>query len=135
MLKTQSTDHSQADSTVEIRRTVYVRGLELAARIGAYEHEIDTPQPIRVEFELDVSTPDNPVSDSIEDVVCYDRMSRGVRDIVNRGHIKLVETLAEQVAAFALSHPMVRAATVRVEKLTAVTGATAAGVEIRREKA
>ncbi len=120
--------------TRETLRKVYVRGLELSASIGAYASEYDRLQPIRIDFELEVDVPTDPASEKLEDIVCYDEMSRAVRAILSEGHIRLVETLAERIASVALAHPMVRAATIRVEKLTAVKDAAASGVEIRREK-
>ena len=116
-------------------RRVFVRDLRLEARIGAYEHEMHATQPIRIDLDLDVCEPGQPVSDQLETVVCYDKMVRGVKAILAEGHIQLVETVAERVAAMALSHPMVLAARIRVEKPNAITEAAAAGVEIERRKA
>jgi dihydroneopterin aldolase len=116
------------------RRKVFVRGLVLDAYIGAYDKEQGVTQPIRIDIELDVVEPSNPVSDSLEDVVCYDRMTMGVKAILAEGHIKLVETLAERVADLALSHAMVLSVMVRIEKPKAITEANAAGVEITRTK-
>jgi len=70
----------------------------------------------------------------MEDVVCYDRMTQGVRAIIAEGHIKLVETLAERVADLVLSHPMVLSVFVRIVKPNAIAEAEAAGVEIIRTK-
>jgi len=123
------------DESRETRRTVFIRGLALEALIGAYDHEYDRPQPIIIDLSLDVLVPDRPTIDSLDEIVCYNRMAEGVRAIVAAGHIRLVETLAERIALMALGNPLVRAATVRIEKSAAVDGAAGAGVEIRREKA
>ena len=116
------------------RRRVFVRGLTLDAYIGAYESEQGVTQPLRIDLELDVIEPANPVSDRIEDIVCYDRMTQGVKAIIAEGHIRLVETLAERIADMALSHPMVLSVMVRVVKPKAIAEAEAAGVEIIRTK-
>ncbi|MEL6365601.1 MAG: dihydroneopterin aldolase [Pseudomonadota bacterium] len=116
-------------------RRVFVRDLQLMASIGAYAHERAAPQPIRMELDLDVTEPADPASDQLETVVCYDKMVQGVKAILAEGHIQLVETLAERVAAMALAHPMVLAARVRVEKPNAIDDAAAVGVEIERRKA
>ncbi len=116
------------------RRKVFVRGLVLDAHIGAYESEQGVTQPIRIDFEADVIEPANPISDSLEDIVCYDRMTQGIKAIIAEGHIKLVETLAERVASHVLSHPMVISVLVRIVKPNAITEAEAAGVEIIRTK-
>lgn len=116
-------------------RRVFVRDLQLMASIGAYAHEREAPQPVRLRLDLDVTEPADPASDQLETVVCYDRMVQGVKAILAEGHIQLVETLAERVAAMALAHPMVLAARVRVEKPNAIEEAAAVGVEIERRKA
>lgn len=116
------------------RRRVFVKGLVLNAYIGAYESEQGVTQPIRIDFEADVLEPANPVSDSLDDIVCYDRMTQGIKAIIAEGHIKLVETLAERIADLVMSHPMVISVTVRIVKPNAIPEAEAAGVEIIRTK-
>ncbi len=116
------------------RRKVFVRNLELSAYIGVYENEQGSPQPIRIDLEIDVMEPSDPIGDRLEDVVCYNKLTQGIKAIIEEGHIKLVETLAERIADLALSHAMVNAVTVKVEKPNAIIEAAAAGVEIFRTK-
>lgn len=116
------------------RRRVFVRDLRLDAYIGAYEREQGVPQPVKIDLEIEVVEPSDPVSDRLEDVVCYNKLTQGIKSIIDEGHIKLVETLAERVAEFALSHPMVHSVLVRIEKPNAIPEAAAAGVEIFRAK-
>lgn len=116
------------------RRRVFLRGLTLDAFIGAYESEQGVTQPIRIDLEVDVIEPANPVSDRYEDIVCYDALTQGVKAILAEGHIKLVETLAERIADLALSNPMVISVLVRIVKPNAIPEADAAGVEIIRMK-
>ena len=116
------------------RRKVFVSDLLLNAFIGVYESEQDAPQPVRINLEIDVIEPSNPIGDRLEDVVCYNKLTQNIKAIIDEGHIKLVETLAERIAELALSHAMVEAATVRVEKPNAIPEAAAAGVEIHRTK-
>ena len=58
--------------------------------------------------------------------------STGARAIVERGHINLVETLAEKIAVLCLANGRVRSVRVRVEKLDIVPDAQSVGVEIER---
>lgn len=116
------------------RRRVFVRDLTLNAFIGAYEREQGAAQPLKIDLEVEVVEPSDPVSDRLEDVVCYNRLTQGIKAIIDEGHIKLVETLAERVADLALSHPMVYSVMVRIEKPNAIPEAAAAGVEILRMK-
>jgi dihydroneopterin aldolase len=114
------------------RRRVFVRGLNVDARIGAYAHEQQGAQPLRIDLDVEVVEPSHPAADRLEDVVCYNRLVEGIKAIIAEGHIRLVETLAERIADLAMSHPMVLGVSVRIEKPRAIAGADAAGVEITR---
>ncbi len=116
------------------RRKVFVRDLELSAFIGVYDTEQGAPQPVKINLEIEVMEPSDPVGDRLEDVVCYNKLTQGIKAIIDEGHIKLVETLAERIAELALSHAMVDTVMVRVEKPNAILEAAAAGVEILRTK-
>ncbi|PQA86152.1 dihydroneopterin aldolase [Hyphococcus luteus] len=116
------------------RRRVFVHDLVLDAYIGAYESEQGVTQPIKIDFEADVVEPANPVSDSLDDILCYDSMTQAIKAIIAEGHIKLVETLAERIADLILSEPMVISVMVRIVKPNAIPEAEAAGVEIIRTK-
>lgn len=116
------------------RRRVFVRGLVVDAFIGAYEKEQGAAQQVKIDLEIEVIEPSNPVSDRLEDVVCYNKLTQGIKAIIDEGHIRLVETLAERVAGLALSHAMVYSVLVRIEKPNAIAEAAGAGVEIMRTK-
>jgi dihydroneopterin aldolase len=120
-----------ADADQAIRH-VFIRNLRLDAHIGAYRHEEGRAQPILVNIDLTVSEDAAPIGDRLEAVVDYAHVARGVREIVDQGHVKLVETLAEAIATFALADPRVRAVRVRIEKLKALRDADSVGVEIER---
>jgi dihydroneopterin aldolase len=120
-----------ADAARAIRH-VFVRDLTLDAHIGVHRYEEDRAQPIRVNIDLTVSEAAVPVGDLLANVVDYEHVINGVRAIVAAGHVRLVETLAEAVAAFALQDPRVRAVRVRIEKLEIVPDAASVGVEIER---
>ncbi|MEM6413838.1 MAG: dihydroneopterin aldolase [Pseudomonadota bacterium] len=120
--------------SVETKRTVFLKGLAIDAEIGAYADEIGRKQPIKIDVSMNVTTPDNPLSENLSDVVCYDRMSQSIEALISQGHIKFVETLATQIAELALVNPMVLSVTVRIEKLEAISIADAVGVEITRRR-
>lgn len=116
------------------RRKIFVQDLVLEAQIGAYEHEYGRTQPLRIDFEAEVVEPSEPAGDRLEDVVCYNRLTEGVKAIIAEGHIKLIETLAERIADLVMAHPMTINVRVRIEKPQAIAEAGAAGVEIQRSK-
>ncbi|MCF8469190.1 MAG: dihydroneopterin aldolase [Parvibaculum sp.] len=111
-------------------RHVFVRDLLLDAHIGVYKHEIGTAQPIRINIDLTVSEAAH--GDHLENVVCYATVVERIREIVASGHLNLVETLAERIAASCLVDERVMVVLVRVEKLAVIPEASSVGVEIER---
>jgi dihydroneopterin aldolase len=114
-----------------IDHRVFVRGLMLTCFIGAHPHERLAPQRVRVDIELAVATAP-PGDDSLVDVVDYERVVNAVRRIAAEGHINLVETFAERIAALCLGDQRVVEARVRVAKPDVFDDAEAVGVELVR---
>ena len=120
-----------ADARQSVRH-VFIRDLLLDCLIGVHKHEQDKPQRIRINLDLAVLENTGARSDRLRDVVCYEDLADGVRQLVGSDHVKLVETLAENIADLCLSDTRVRTARVRVEKLDVFKDAASAGVEIER---
>jgi len=113
-------------------RRVFVRDLVLNCRIGVYRHEREGAQRVRINVDLLVDESAEALSDRLGDVVCYDRIVADIRSVALAGHMNLVETLAERVAAVCLGDARVVSARVRIEKLDIYEDAGGAGVEIER---
>ena len=120
-------------SAGKLHRTI-VRGLVLSASIGVYDRERLAPQPIRVDLELTVISPDDPMSEDLARVVDYAEQIGRIRALVGSRHFDLVETLAEALAALCLEDRRVISAKVRVEKPNAIADAAAVGVELERAR-
>ncbi len=120
-----------ADASRAVRH-VFVRDLRLDAHIGVHRHEEGRSQPILVNIDLTVLEAAEPVADRLSEVVDYEQVVNAIRAIVDAGHVKLVETLAERIAASALGDSRVRAVRVRIEKLEIIPDAASVGVEIER---
>ncbi|WP_431301435.1 dihydroneopterin aldolase [Sediminicoccus sp. BL-A-41-H5] len=119
-------------------RKVFVRGLELQARLGVYAHEKVGPQRIRMHIELDVVDESAAIGigpDNLERVVDYGHLVHAARAAVAEGHVLLVETLAETVAEIALRDSRVLHARVSIEKPDAFADAESVGVTVERERA
>ena len=115
-------------------RHVFVRDLLLLAEIGVHRHEKRRTQQIRINIDLTVKEDARPLNDQLENVVDYETVVEGVRQLIGAGHINLVETLAEQIAGLTLADDRVVATRVRVEKLQALAYADSVGVEIERRR-
>jgi 7,8-dihydroneopterin aldolase/epimerase/oxygenase len=111
-------------------RHVFVRDLQLLCRIGVYRHERRKDQRVRVNLDLAVS--EGETADRLAAVVNYEEIVERVRRIPAKGHINLIETLAERIAEACLVDERVRTARVRVEKLDVFPDAASVGVEIER---
>lgn len=120
-----------ADARAAIRH-VFVRDLALDCLVGVYKHERDQVQRVRINLDMAVYEGESPLNGEIESVVCYEKAASGVRALAARGHVPLVETFAEDIAAMCLADRRVRSVIVRVEKLDAIEGAASVGVEIER---
>jgi len=110
---------------------IFVHDFVLAVRIGAFDREHDKPQKVQFSVDACVARPAR-VPERLHEVFSYDLITDGIREIVAQGHIHLVETLAERIAAMVLAHPVIESVTVRVEKLEVGPGAV--GVQITRAR-
>lgn len=122
-----------ADASSGVRH-VFVRDYLTEAEIGVWSHEKGKTQKIRISVDLSVSENAVHHDDQLENVVCYNEIVLGIKKIINDGHIQLVETLAEQIAAMTLENLLVIKSRVKVEKLEAVLEAASVGVEIERRQ-
>jgi dihydroneopterin aldolase len=111
--------------------TVFMRGLTVEAEIGLYAHERGRRQPLRVEVEATLGA--HAVA-GLSDTLNYELLAANARRVAAEGHIDLVETYVQRLAAACLEHPLVARVRVRVEKPEALQGAVA-GVEMVAEKA
>ena len=113
-------------------RHVFVKDLTLDALMGIYEIEKQKPQRIIVNIDLSVQEQPGPLPDDISHVVSYEIVAKKVEAIVAKGHINLVETMAEKFAEACLTDKRVLSVRVRVEKPDIIPNARSVGVEIER---
>lgn len=111
---------------------VFVHDLVLDVEIGVYTHEKGVTQRVRFSVDVDL-IPTDALNDDIREAFDYDTIIKGIKAIIARGHINLVETLADEIATLCLAHPRAQSARVMIEKLDKEPGAV--GVEIVRAKA
>ncbi|MFN7303152.1 dihydroneopterin aldolase [Phenylobacterium sp.] len=111
---------------------VLVRGLRLEAFIGIHDHERDSSQLLLVDVEVDLGCER---IEAISGAFNYEAVVLEARKIVSQGHIDLVETFAERLAAACLAHAPARRVRVCALKPSALAPeADAAGVEIVLER-
>jgi dihydroneopterin aldolase len=115
---------------------IVVNGLVVAASIGVHDFEHDAPQ--RVRFDVEIDTVDD-YADRVRTTGEYVSYADVVEFIESRAgsgeHVELVETWAEDVAAFALRNELARSVRVTVQKLDIFPAAQGVGVAIERHRA
>ncbi len=120
-----------ADAQNSVRH-MFIHDLVLTCLIGVHKLERKKPQRVRINLDLAVLEDSEGAVDNLDDVVCYEDVADRIRDLVDSGHVNLVETLAEQIAELCLDDERVRTARIRIEKLDVFEDAASAGVEIER---
>ncbi len=113
-------------------RRVFVRGLRVEAAIGVYDHEHGRTQPLIIDAVLDLSLHD---IHTLKDTLNYELVGQIARGFIARGHIKLVETLAEDMAQSLLALDHVQRVEVSIVKPEALSDADQAGVCVIYDRA
>lgn len=111
--------------------TLVIHDLEAQCRLGVFEWEQANPQAIWIDLELAIDAAKAVARDDVRDAVDYSRLVGLVQEVAQQRAYRLMETLAERVAAKILTtfHP----ATVRVRvKKRALPGIGYAAVEVER---
>lgn len=111
---------------------ILIEGLVLPAFIGVFDHEYGTRQSVRFDVTIDIASLGPEGEHEMHNIVRYDLIVADIKDILAKGHIDLVETLAEDVAARCLSYDRAEQVRVTVAKLSAFDEAEAVGVRITR---
>ncbi|MBK7059823.1 MAG: dihydroneopterin aldolase [Rubrivivax sp.] len=112
-------------------RRLFLRDFELPVHIGVHDFEQGSSQRLRFNVDLYVALADStPQGDRISEVVDYDFVRQRITERVQRGHVQLQETLADDVLQLMLAHPGVRAACVSTEKPDVYPDCAAVGVEV-----
>jgi thioredoxin reductase (NADPH) len=110
---------------------IFVRDLEIPARLGVYANERESEQTIRLNVEVGLEEVEEAVSsERLEATRDYATLADIARRVVARGHFELVETLAHAIAESILVELGVTWAKVRIDKLGCLPDADAAGAEI-----
>ena len=111
---------------------IFVHDFVLEVEIGVHHNEKGVTQRVRFSVEIDLVPSPDRLDDDIERTLDYDFVINGIKALIARGHINLVETLAEDVAQHCLTHERAARVMVVIEKLDKDPGAV--GVKIVREK-
>lgn len=113
---------------------IFIRDLGLRCVIGVYEDERRERQDIILNIVMGGDFAAAAKSDDIADAVNYKDIKKAVIKLVENSQYRLIETLAERVAAVCLEHPKVQQVTVTVDKPGALRFARSVAYEITRAR-
>jgi len=116
------------------RDQILIEGLVLPAFIGVFEHEYGASQSVRFDVTVDITPLGLEGEHEVHNIVRYDHIVEHIKTILAKGHVDLVETLAEDVAQACLSYDRAEQVCVTVAKLDAFADAQAVGVRITRRR-
>ena len=111
--------------------TLILHDIIASCRIGIYEWEQKTPQDVWVDVELAIDASTTAASDDVADAVDYAQLVKAVIGEAKRRPCRLLETLAERIAARVLDVSGMPRVRVRVKK-KAMPEIGYAAVEIER---
>jgi dihydroneopterin aldolase len=98
---------------------ITLTGLRATGFHGVYEHERQNGQPFVVDLTVHLALADAAQSDELDQTVNYGELAERVVGAVESDPVDLIETVAERVAAVALSYPRVQLAEVTIHKPSA----------------
>ena len=99
-----------------MNRKFMLKGLELQASIGIYDHERAAPQRVVIDAELMLDGEREPQNDDVAATLDYDQIRDTIRAIVTSRHFDLQETLARRIFDALQTLPEVAAVRVRTAK-------------------
>jgi dihydroneopterin aldolase len=105
--------------------TIFVRELEIHGRVGIYDHEKASKQPLIFDVEVSVAPP---ADDAIGSTVDYDKIVQALQRVVDREHHSLLETIARHICEELFRETRVQSMFVRIAKPMAIKQARSAGV-------
>lgn len=114
-----------------VSRRIFVRGLRIDAAIGVYAHEHGRTQPLIIDAVFDLTLHDIA---GLKDTLNYEKVGEITRGFLAKGHVILVETLAEDIAKALLELPHVTRAEISISKPEALKDAAGAGCRVVYER-
>jgi dihydroneopterin aldolase len=118
-----------------VKDVILLDGIEVPAALGVSRAERQMRRPVLIDLELGLELGRAGRSDRLADTLDYAALYRTVEEVAATREHRLVEALAERIAAGLLSCYPIESCTVTVRKLAPVAGNLKhAGVRITRSK-
>jgi|GEM_PF-1034888 len=129
----QSDESESLGKSESLTQRIILRDMILGCTIGFMPEERARRQRLRINLEIDVES--SPAfSDEINDTLNYSGVVRRVRELCAACSHRLLETLADDLAAACFVYANVTRTKVRIEKLDRYADVGSIGVEIVRQR-
>jgi FolB domain-containing protein len=112
---------------------VFVKNLVLPCKVGFFEEERKEKQNVIIDIEIFCDLSKAGATDDLDKTISYSEVQEKVTDIVVNGEFKLLESLAETIAALILKSPAADTVTVTIKK-EKYGKKPIMGIEITREQ-
>ena len=113
---------------------IIIKNLILEALIGIHDFEKKKKQKISLNIILEASDNIKNIKDDINKVVSYEHIVNNIKELINSGHVGLLETLAESISEICFKDIRVLTSCIRIEKLDVFKETESVGIEIFRKK-
>ena len=115
----------------EKKYSILIKDLILKASVGIYPKEKIRKQKVR--FNISIIATDNiKTKNDISEFVSYEDIIKNVKNIINKGHIPLIENLAQNIAEKCLINKKILKIEIMIEKLETFKEAQSVGIKIIR---
>jgi dihydroneopterin aldolase len=113
---------------------IFMRDFRLEAKIGIYEHERVTTQPIALDLEFALPNTASFASGDVADTIDYGQVAERLRAELGERRFGLVEEMAEFIADMLLNEFGSPSVTVTVCKLGILKDVRQVGITIQRPR-
>ena len=125
---------NQQSINLEKTYTILVNKLVIDALIGIHEYEKNKKQKISISLKLKANENFRNINDNIKNVVSYENIVNDIKSFINKGHVGLLETLAEEIFVICFKDKRILEAKIKIEKLEVFSETESVGIEIQRKK-
>ena len=113
---------------------IIITDLVLSALIGIHPHEKDKRQKILINILINAPHNFNKNIEDINEVVSYEHIVNDIKSFDKKGHVGLLENLAESIVEICFFDKRVLDVRVKIEKLEVFKETKSVGIEIYKTK-
>lgn len=111
---------------------VIIRGLALETIVGLYPWERAVKQRLYIDVDMATDTRQAAADDDLQYTIDYSAVCASITTLADNGRYRLIETLAESIAAMIQKQYAVTWVQVVVNKVDVITSVASVGISIER---